>query len=70
MPNVLRFIPNDPAPSDAETTVYNVFIGDLFTGYITKDWMDYWWYYSNGEKAGQGHADRCALFNTLAEQLT
>ena len=66
----LRFIPNDPAPSDAEKTVYNVFVGDLFTGYITLDWMHYWWYYSNGEKAGQGYPDRCDLFNALAEQLT
>ena len=64
----VRFIPNDPAPSDAERTQYNVFLGDLFTGYIVMDWMGYWWYYVNGVKSGQGHADRCDLFNAVAEQ--
>ena len=64
----LRFIPNDPARSDAEKTIYNVFVGDLFTGYIALDWMGYWWYYVNGQKAGQGYPDRLALFDVVTEQ--
>ena len=61
------FIPNDSSPSDAEKTQYNVFINDEFTGYIVKDWMEYWWYYVNGKKCAYGQSDRCDLFALIIE---
>ena len=60
----VKFVPNDPAPSDAEKTVYNVFINTAFTGYIHLDWMGYWWYYKNGVKTGT-NSDRCELFQRI-----
>lgn len=60
-----EFIPNDPAPSDAERTQYNVFINDEFVGYIAKNWMDYWWYYVDGKKGSYGYDDRCDLFGLI-----
>ena len=62
-----EFIPNDSAPSDAERTQYNVFVNDEFIGYIARNWMDYWWFYVNGEKFGDGHVDRCDLFNLIKD---
>ncbi|RLA51166.1 MAG: hypothetical protein DRQ98_11900 [Gammaproteobacteria bacterium] len=64
----IKFRPNDPAPSDAERTQYNVFISGKFTGYIARDWMDYWTYYVNGVNFfDHSHSDRCDVFNDIVE---
>ena len=65
--DTVKFVPNDPAPSDAERTVYNVFANDEFVGYVYKDWMDYWWYMVDGEKHGNGHAIREDLFALIED---
>jgi len=66
----VKFVPNDPAPSDAERTVYNVFINNVFTGYIYKDWMEYWWYMVDGKASpGGGKCDRLTLFNVITDTV-
>lgn len=68
---IIEFRPNDPAPSDAETTVYNVFIDSKFIGYISKcEWMDTWTYYVEGTPASDGYQDRCDLFSLIKETPT
>jgi len=64
----VEFKPNDPAPSDAEATVYNVFVNTAFTGYICKNWMGYWNYYKNG-KTQDGFSDRCELFQAIKKSV-
>jgi hypothetical protein len=65
----VKFKPNEPAPSDAEKTVYNVFVNTAFTGYIALDWMGYWWYYVNGKNQGDGHCDRHSLFALIEKKV-
>ena len=65
----VEFKPNDTAPSDAERTVYNVFVDGKFTGYISPcEWMGVWAYYVEGKHAGGfSYADRCDLFALIKE---
>jgi hypothetical protein len=67
--NTIEFRPNDIAPSDAEKTVYNVFVDDKFVGYVYKDWMDYWWYMVDGKKHSNGYVERDELFALIKDDL-
>ena len=65
------FIPNDPAHSDAEQTVYNVYVEGKFIGYISKSvCFDSWTYYVDGMPASDGYQDRCDIFSLIKETPT
>lgn len=62
----IEFIPNDSEPSNAEKTVYNVFINTAFTGYIHLAESGYWWFYKNGKRTF-GSKDRCDVFQQIKD---
>ncbi len=65
----VEFKPIDPAPSDAERTVYNVFVAGVFVGYVHKSWMGFWAYFVNGEAHYEyGYDDRCDLFAIIKDE--